>query len=76
MRSDAPPPLSIGHGRGELPASRGPTAGRQLVLSGLLKYGGVEVHLFHGLTCMCFFSPVMDLGVGISYVVSLAQMEL
>lgn len=46
MRSDAHPPLSIGHGRGELPASRGPTAGQQLVLSGLLKHGGIELHLF------------------------------
>lgn len=46
MRSDAHPPLSIGHGRGELPASRRPTAGQQLVLSGLLKHGGMELHFF------------------------------
>lgn len=45
LRSDANPSLSSGHGR-ELPASRRPTAGRQLVLSGLLKLGGKGFHLF------------------------------
>lgn len=63
MRSDAHPPLSIGHGRGELPASRGPTAGQQLVLSGILKHRGIALHFFK-LSCMClsvkfaFFSCV------------------
>lgn len=41
--SDANPSLSSGHGR-ELPASRGPTAGQQLVLSGLAKLGGKRLN--------------------------------